>query len=389
MNMKLDGMDVVVVGAAMGGATAALLLARSGARVTLLEKVAEPRAVGAGIAVAENGLAVLEALGLGRELTRMGTPVEGVRVVDGGGRTMLQPRGRQPRALMMKRSELYGLLLGAVAAEPRITLRLGADVLLADTAGVVVARTAQGETTLRADLVIGADGVHSRVRADGDFGARVRRTGVRYARLLAPAGLARGEEAWTKLGLFGSFALPDATYAYASAHGPASHLLERRADLPAWKEAWARAYAPAAELLAAIDGWEQLVINEVIRVDCARYFDGRLALLGDAAHSMAPNVGQGGNSAIVDAAVLAAALHETGDVEAALRAYDARRRPAVRKVADASERLGALAGWSNPLARFLRDRALMPLAQAAMGEGATAAVMQESTADLTRMCAVA
>jgi 2-polyprenyl-6-methoxyphenol hydroxylase-like FAD-dependent oxidoreductase len=63
MTMKLDGMDVVVVGAAMGGATAALLLARSGARVTLLEKVAEPRAVGAGIAVAENGLAVLEALG--------------------------------------------------------------------------------------------------------------------------------------------------------------------------------------------------------------------------------------------------------------------------------------------------------------------------------------
>jgi 2-polyprenyl-6-methoxyphenol hydroxylase-like FAD-dependent oxidoreductase len=389
MNRKLDGMDIVVVGAAMGGATAALLLARSGARVTLLEKVAQPGAVGAGIAVAENGLAVLEALGLGGELGRLGAPVEGVRVVDGGGRTMLQPRGKQPRALMMKRSDLYGALLGAVAAEARITLRLDAEVLLADSAGVVVARTPQGETTLRADLVVGADGVHSRVRADGDFGARVRRTGVRYARMLAPSGLARGEEAWTRLGLFGSFALRDGTYVYASAHGPASHLLEQRNDLPAWKNAWARAYAPAAEIMASVTGWEQLVINEVIRVDCARYFDGRLALLGDAAHAMAPNVGQGGNSAIVDAAVLAAALHETGDVEGALRAYDARRRPAVRKVADAADRLGALAGWTAPLAMFLRDHALLPLAQAAMSESATATVMQESTAELARMCAFA
>jgi 2-polyprenyl-6-methoxyphenol hydroxylase-like FAD-dependent oxidoreductase len=387
--MKLDGLDIVVVGAALGGATASLLLARAGARVTLLEKVGAPTAVGAGIAVAENGLAVLEALGLRAELARLGTPVEAARVVDEGGRTLLQPRGPQPRALMLRRSDLYGLLLAAVRAENRITLRLDAEALRADADGVVAMATPLGETTLRADLVLGADGVHSRVREGGDFGAVVRRTGVRYARVLVPAGLARGEEAWTRLGLFGSFALRDGTYAFASADGPTADLLGRRGELGAWKRAWARAYAPAADILASVESWDQLVINEVIRVDCRRFFDGRLVLLGDAAHAMAPNVGQGGNSAIVDAAVLTAALREGESLAEALRGYDARRRSAVRKVADASERLGALAAWTHPVSTFVRNQALLPLAQRFMGKGAAAAVLQESSAELTRMCAFA
>src|SRR5258705_8747368 len=100
--MRLAHLHILVVGAAIGGSTAALLLARAGARVTLLEKVAEPRAVGAGIALAENGLTVLEALGLGDELGRLGAKVEGARVVDGRGRTLLLPRGPQPRALMLR-----------------------------------------------------------------------------------------------------------------------------------------------------------------------------------------------------------------------------------------------------------------------------------------------
>jgi 2-polyprenyl-6-methoxyphenol hydroxylase-like FAD-dependent oxidoreductase len=382
-------LNVIVVGAALGGATAALLLARGGARVTLLEKVAEPRAVGAGIAVAENGLVVLEALGMAAELARLGAEVGPARVVDGRGRTLLAPRAPQPRMLMVRRSDLQTLLLGAVAAQPRIELRLDAKVLRADPQGLVELRSPRGEETLRAELIVGADGVHSRVREGADFGAAVRRTGVRYARLLAPAGLARGEEAWTRQGLFGSVALPDGTYAFASAQGPAAHLLESRGDLDLWKQEWARAYAPSAAILASITSWDQLIVNEVIRVDCRRYFNGRLVLLGDAAHAMAPNVGQGGNSALVDAAVLAAALRDADGVGAALERYDARRRPAVRRVADTAQRLGALAHWTNPAGAFLRDRVLMPLAQRLTGQKAMAVVLQEPSAELARMCTFA
>ena len=82
--MNLTELHVVVVGAATSGSAAALLLARSGARVTLLEKVEQPRAVGAGIALAANGLAVLESLGLARQLC-VAVPVVGMRItVDQG-----------------------------------------------------------------------------------------------------------------------------------------------------------------------------------------------------------------------------------------------------------------------------------------------------------------
>jgi 2-polyprenyl-6-methoxyphenol hydroxylase-like FAD-dependent oxidoreductase len=92
---------------------------------------------------------------------------------------------------------------------------------------------------------------------------------------------------------------------------------------------------------------------------------------------MAPNLGQGANSALVDAAVLLDELRRAPDLAAALAAYDARRRPAVRRVADASERLGRLAEATHPVVHALRDRMLLPVAGLLSTAQATAAVLQE------------
>lgn len=77
---------------------------------------------------------------------------------------------------------------------------------------------------------------------------------------------------------------------------------------------------------------------------------------------MAPNLGQGGNSALVDAVVLAECLNAATDLRDALAQYTARRKPAVDKVADTSARLGQVSEWTQPAMRWLRDRVLMPLA---------------------------
>jgi 2-polyprenyl-6-methoxyphenol hydroxylase-like FAD-dependent oxidoreductase len=375
--MKIEELDIVVVGGATGGAAAALLLARAGARVTLLEKVSRPRAIGAGIGLAENGLAVLESLGLAPALAATARPVSSGRVVDARGRVLLSPPGA-PRVVMIRRSELQGLLVDALASEPRITRHFGVEVAAATSDGTVRARGEAGPLELRGDLVIGADGVHSRVREGGRFDARVSPPGIAYVRaLVEDETLARSEEAWTAAGIFGSFPVAGGTYLYASAGSAACRGAVAAEDLDGFRAAWARAYPPAGRILSGVGRWQDLIVNRVLRVDCRRWSDGKLVLVGDAAHAMAPNLGQGANSALVDAAVLLDELRRAEGMPAALAAYEARRRPAVRKVADTAAKLGAVAEWTGPVARWVRDRLLMPVARLAASEKATRSILQE------------
>jgi len=379
--MDLGIHHVIVVGGGTGGSAAALLLARAGARVTVLERVEQPRAVGAGIAIAENGLAVLESLGLGGALA-VGRPVPGARIVDASGRTLLAAGEPQPRVLMLRRSTLQGILLDALAGESGIDRRFGAEVMRASVDGVVIVREGDVEYTMRGDLVIGADGVHSRVREGGTFGARVRQSDLSYVRMLVAAGLDTGTEAWTSAGVFGAFAVDDGTYAFASCGLPECRAALEARDLDAFRAAWARAYPPAGRILGALGRFEDLLVNEVLQVRCTRWFDGHLVLLGDAAHAMAPNLGQGANSALVDAAVLLDELRRAHALEPALGAYQRRRATKVRRVATASARLGRLAEATHPVTRTLRDRVLVPVLRRFASPRATAMMLQEPTARL-------
>jgi len=375
--VDLAKLQVIVVGAGTGGCAAALLLARAGARVTLVERVAQPRAVGAGIAIAENGMAVLESLGL-RSALGGAREVSGARITNAEGRTLLSPPKKSPRVSMLRRSTLQGVLLDAVSSKPRIERMFGAELVHAAPDGSVETRETGGPTrTLHADLVIGADGVHSRLRDCGAFGASVRGTGIRYIRGLVTEGLAQGVEAWTSAGLFGSFAVDGGTYFYASCGTrDCAAALEAR-DLDALRSAWARAYRPGGWILGAVERFDELLVNEVVRVDCTRWWDERLVLLGDAAHAMAPNVGQGANSALVDAVVLLDELRRAPSLDRALATYDTRRRQKVKKVADLAARLGRLAELTHPVARALRDRILLPVAGLLPTARTTALVLQE------------
>ncbi|MET0285169.1 MAG: FAD-dependent monooxygenase, partial [Polyangiales bacterium] len=318
-------------------------------QVVMLEREPAARPVGAGIALAENGLAVLHALGI--DVSAESSELSGVRVVDARGRTLFAPAGSSAR--MIRRSALYSLLTDAVM-RAGIDARFGEELL-----GIEGTRVLTRSGALDADLVIGADGVHSRVRQAAGFEARVRKSGVSYVRALAPRGLARNEEAWTSAGLFGSFDVPDGTYWYASC-GTMKHALSRR-DLPALRAAWAQAYPASEPLLDALPSFDALLINDVLQVECARYARGNVVLLGDAAHAMAPNLGQGANSALVDALVLRDVLQREDSIGSALAAYDRDRRPYVRKVARTAARIGALAEQTNPVVRFFRDGLLRAL----------------------------
>ena len=355
-------LNVVVAGAGIGGAAVALLLARSGARVTLLERVPEPRAVGAGILLQPNGLAVLYGLGLRDALAAHARVGREIRLADGGGRPLASTPvpdlgGGYDHVLALRRSRLLAALLDAVRAEPAIACRFGCEVTRAEPDGRVTWRGESGEDATQADLVVGADGLHSRVRAGGGFDA-VLTPGPTYLR-----GLSRVTQSgpmteyWTPIGIFGAGAVDDATYFYAStAAPPLADALAHR-DLAALRASWERACPAAGAAFGGVDRVDDLLVNQVTRVDCARWHDGCLVLLGDSAHAMAPNLGQGANSALVDGVVLADALANGGGVPSALAAYEARRRPAVRRIQDAAATLARLGEVRPALLRGVRDLA--------------------------------
>ena len=360
-------LDVVVAGGGPAGAVASLLLAGQGREVTVLEQQEEGSAPpGAGILLQPNGLAVLYGLGLREALHERCTEFRVAPLYSDRGRVLVQMRVPDfgeglDHTLVLRRSHLAEVLDRALTTHARIEVRRGTSVVGVDTTrGVVTCETSAGTHELRASLVVGADGVGSRVRRAGDFGARPIKAGHVYARMVVNTTVDMpGAECWTPLGLFGSAPLGDgSTYAFASVSDQRVRASIDTGDLAAFVELWRSVLPTAAPLLEHLNSIDELMVNEVARVRCRRLIDGRTVLIGDAAHAMAPNLGQGANSAFADAAVLTSELAKSADQPEALRAYDRSRRVSVSKVQRNAEQLARLAHIRNRHVRRARDRVL-------------------------------
>jgi 2-polyprenyl-6-methoxyphenol hydroxylase-like FAD-dependent oxidoreductase len=371
--MSLTGKHVIVVGGGIGGAVTALLSARAGARVTLLEQYEKPHTVPSGLLLQPNGLAVLYGLDLDERLLRRGTRLSSLRVADPNGRTIVElkvPRFGEEldHVLVIRRDELLASLFDLIGAEPGIDCHFDTEVLAASADGTVLHRSRGGTHQLVADVVVGADGVHSVVRRHSKIPASVG-SGLRYVRGLGPELSLEGmTEYWTGIGVFGVAPLRHASYFYASTHAEPLTSALREHDIDYFRETWQRELPVAGEVLAGVRCIEDMVASYVLRVDCARWSAGRVVLIGDAAHAMAPNLGQGCGSALADAAVLVWELARPGDTADAFARFEARRRPDVRGVQDVAGLLSRLSDVTNPIVRVLRDRGLHLLGPWLLGE---------------------
>jgi 2-polyprenyl-6-methoxyphenol hydroxylase-like FAD-dependent oxidoreductase len=251
-----------------------------------------------------------------------------------------------------------------------IDTRFGWTAVSADPSGTVrITSTAEngpdrGSTSLRADVIVGADGVNSAVRSTGGFVSRVS-LGSSYVRAIVRGQVSPWfEEYWTPLGSFGQAPLGgDLVYFWAAAHVAGAADAVARGDLEAFRQEWRRVLPAAGDLLERVSSFDDLLVNTVRSVACRRWFSGRLVLLGDAAHAMPPNLGQGANSALVDSLVLAEELAKAPSVMDALVGYDKRRRPLARRVQKTAELLQRLCGIERVTALRVRDSLLAGLAR--------------------------
>jgi salicylate hydroxylase len=338
---------IVITGAGVGGLTLALLLRQRGIAAEVLEQSAELTEAGAAVSLAANATRVLQHLGLADALAEVSTEPSCLIHRDGrDGRVVARtPDARWYRDTFgapftgLHRVALQQLLVGAFGPGH---LHLGCRVTGLEPSGPGLTVRCSSGATFPADVVIGADGVHSVIRDWVTGGDQPLYSGTSGFRGLIPAELVPS--------------LPDPG-ALQFWMGPGAHLLHYpisggqiinflavvdgpdRWTAPLWQEQ----AAPGAHL-APFAGWHPAVTEMLAaapqsprwglfaRRPLARWARGPAALLGDAAHAMLPHYGQGANQTIEDAAVLAAEIAAARDIAAALRRYETRRRVRTRQI---------------------------------------------------------
>ena len=349
------GRRILVIGAGIGGLSAAIALRQAGVQVKIFERAASLKEVGAGIGLSANATRVLKQLGVMDAVVARGQVLEAAQSYNWTGERLgrMSMNLSDVPSLCLHRADLHQVLLSAV---PPDCLHLGQEFLgLEQASDTVTARFASGLTEA-GDALVGADGLRSRVRlellGDGkpvyrgyqcwrgvcDYPANDVLTetfgqGVRVG--LVPLG-ARGTAWW--------FTANEPEKAEDGPEGAS-------AKLAGWVRNW---HAPIPEVIDRTDPQSILKTGIYDRSPTKRWSHGLCTLLGDAAHPATPNMGQGGCMAIEDAVVLARCLSSGTDTRKALSVYQGIRAGRTARVIQLSRYYGMMGQWENPIAAMVR-----------------------------------
>jgi 2-polyprenyl-6-methoxyphenol hydroxylase-like FAD-dependent oxidoreductase len=364
----------IIIGGGIGGVSAAIALRRAGIDATVYERAPALQEVGSAIPLWANALNALRKLGVVDSLGTLGKPVNTAKVSTWRGELLadvshekkLQELGTI--SVVVHRAELLDVLLAALGEEH---VRLGTTCVgfSQDEQGVN-AHFADG-TQARGDILIGADGIHSTIRSAWSPQTRPHYVGYTCWRGIAHIERS-GLETWS-WGKGCQFGITPMTrgraYWFAQKYAPEGQQEPegtRKDGLLSLFHDW---HDPIPEVIKAT-AEHDILRNDIYELPALRHwYNGRVTLLGDAAHAMTPNLGQGGCLAIEDAVVLADCLRAETDIVSAFKPYEQRRRVRAHRVARIAHYMGQTVQVANPVFGRTRDTLIkhVPLSLALNG----------------------
>jgi 2-polyprenyl-6-methoxyphenol hydroxylase-like FAD-dependent oxidoreductase len=375
---KFQG-KTLIIGGGIGGLALALFLRKAGIACAVYEAFPDKEGVGGGLNLAPNGMNVLAALGLAEKTIACGSAAAEICFRNERGRVLARFRNgsvekyRQPSASMM-RSALHEVLkdeLNAQRLEIHYEKRLRT---ITQDAAKVVAHFADG-TQAEGDILIGADGIHSQTRS------AILPNGPRpaYVGIIALGGLVLGSTVPAvlqrdKQSLNFTYG-PKGFFGYMGVHD--GHVMWW-SNLPSKKELTPEELAALSvesikeDMLALYHGYHEpiptLIANtqSPVKINISdirslpKWHVGRVLLIGDAAHAVSPNAGQGASMALEDAMVLAQLLRDSGDdYERVFMQFEADRKPRVEKIVAEGRRRGVDKQIVSPLQSRIREVMMM------------------------------
>jgi 2-polyprenyl-6-methoxyphenol hydroxylase-like FAD-dependent oxidoreductase len=357
----------LIVGAGIGGLTAALAVRRAGYDVEIHERAPEIHEVGAGITVQPNAIAALRGLDAGLEsaVVAAGHVPECLRLLDPRGHVLSEVdtsslfREVGAVGVALHRAALQRILFDAVG---RDCVHTASEAVGFESGTDSATLRLRDGTSARGAVLVGADGVRSVVRAQ-----LLRDGSPRYAGYTAWRGVATGfngrsfetTETWGRGRRFGVVPIgEDRVYWYSTLNTPAGGTDAPRTARTRLLELFGDWHEPIRELLSKTDEAAILRTDIADRPKASRWSAGRVTLLGDAAHPMTPNLGQGAGQAIEDAVILGRSLASGTGAIVALERYDTLRRERTAAVVDAARRLGWMGQLENGWSCALRDTAV-------------------------------
>lgn len=357
-------LPILIIGAGIGGLVAALALQQAGFAVRVFERAYEIREVGAGLTLWPNAVKVLQRLGLDEMLRDLGLPetaMSGFYSAQGKLLASLSPAEIEDKlgapTIVIHRAEFQAALREKVGPD---ALQLGARFVAFEQDENGITASFADRQRVRGRLLIGADGIHSSIRQQLFPQSIPRYAGYTAWRGVAAAVPQMIGEFWGRGLRFGIAPLSrERVYWFASRNASenATETSEgRREELLAMFKYW----HPAITTLIEATPVEEILHNDIYDLKpLSHWSEGRVVLLGDAAHAMTPNMGQGACQALEDAFVLAQALWHTQSIAEALHVYQQKRLARANMVITRSRQIGIIGQWEHPFACWLRDRALM------------------------------